>query len=397
MRIGIVGCGYASDMYIRSLKRYPHLELVAATEIKPDRALQFGKYYSVKMRPTVDALLADPSIEMIVNLTNPRSHFEVTKASLEAGKHVYTEKPLAMTFSEGRTLMELASRKGLRLSVAPCGILGEAAQTLWRALRNGAIGTAHLAYAEFDDGPVQLQDPNIWHSPSGAPYPYRDEFETGYTSEHAGYYLTWLAAFFGPAKTMTTFAACLWPDKHVVPGEPLYVTVPDFSVACVTFESGLVARMTFGLVGPHNHSLRIVGEKGVLRVEECLGYSAPVFVDKYTSLKFRAERYPITRAYPFIKTWVDPLHRVYPPVKKVGFKKRLSRHRQDYARGISELARSIEEKRPSRLPEDFCLHVAELVWAIQNSTHSPYQVTTTFEPLQPMDDAAMKEVLSVDW
>jgi predicted dehydrogenase len=397
MRIGFVGCGYTADMYIQSLKKYPHLELVAVTDRNQKRALEFGAYYSVKTCPTVEALLADPNIEMIVNITNPRSHFDVSKACLEAGKHVYSEKPLTMTFSQAQELVELANRKGLYLSSAPCGILGETAQTLWKALRNNEIGTVRVVYAEFDDGPVHLQDPHIWRSPSGAPFPYRDEFEVGYTLEHAGYYLTWCTAFFGPAKTITAFSACLWPDKQVVAEEPLYVTIPDFSVACITFESGVVVRLTCSLVAPHNHSMQIVGDKGVLTVEECLNYSAPVYLDKYSSLRFRAKRYPITRSYPFIKNWLDLHSRVYSPVKKFSWKKRNARHRQDYARGVAELARAITEQRPARLPADYCLHVTELVWAIQNATHSPYQVTTTFKPLKPMDDDALKEVLSIDW
>jgi predicted dehydrogenase len=397
MRIGFVGCGYTADMYIQSLKKYPHLELVAVTDRNQKRALEFGAYYSVKTCPTVAALLADPNIEMIVNLTNPRSHFEVSKVCLEAGKHVYSEKPLTMTFSEAQALVELANRKGLYLSSAPCGILGETAQTLWKALRNHEIGTVRAVYAELDDGPVHLQDPHIWRSASGAPFPYRDEFETGYPLEHAGYYLSWFTAFFGPVKTLTTFSACLWPDKQVVADEPLYVTAPDFSVACITFESGVVVRLTCSLMAPHNHGMRIVGDKGVLTVEECLNYSAPVYVDEYSRFKFRAERYPISRRYPFIKAWFDPHFREYPPLKKFNWKKRNARHRQDYARGIAELARAITEKRPPRLPADYCLHVAELVWAIQNATDAPYQVTTTFKPLQPMDDAALKEVLSLDW
>jgi predicted dehydrogenase len=397
MRIGFVGCGYTADMYIQSLKKYSHLELVAVTDRNQKRALEFGAYYSVKTCPTVAALLADPTIEMIVNLTNPRSHFEVSKVCLEAGKHVYSEKPLTMTFSEAQALVELANRKGLYLSSAPCGILGETAQTLWKALRNREIGTVRGVYAELDDGPVQLQDPHIWHSASGAPFPYRDEFEVGYALEHAGYYLTWFTAFFGPAKTLTAFSACLWPDKQVVAEEPLHVTAPDFSVACITFESGVVVRLTCSLMAPHNHGMRIVGDKGVLTVEECLNYSAPVYVDEYSRFKFRAERYPISRRYPFIKAWFDPHFREYPPLKKFTWKKRNARHRQDYARGIAELARAISEKRPARLPADYCLHVAELVWAIQNAHPAPYQVMTTFKPLQPMDDAALKEVLSLDW
>jgi hypothetical protein len=84
-------------------------------------------------------------------------------------------------------------------------------------------------------------------------------------------------------------------------------------------------------------------------------------------------------------------------VKKFSWKKRNARYRQDYARGVAELARAITEQRPPRLPADYCLHVNELVLAIQNATRTPYQVTTTFKPLQPMDDAALKEVLSINW
>ena len=159
----------------------------------------------------------------------------------------------------------------------------------------------------------------------------------------------------------------------------------------------MVVRLTCSLLGPHNHSMRIIGDKGILKVEECLNYSAPVYVDKYSRFKFRAQRYPIAERYPFIKAWFDPNYRVYPPVKKFSWKKRNARHRQDYARGVAELAQAITEQRPCRLSADYCLHVTELVWAIQNAAQSPYQVTTTFEPLQPMDDAALQEILSIDW
>jgi predicted dehydrogenase len=397
MRIGFVGCGYVADMYIQSLKNHPHLELVAVTDSDHERALEFGAYHSVQTYPTIKSLLAEPSIEMIVNLSNSTCHFEVSKACLEAGKNVYSDKPMTVIFSEAKTLVEIAKQKGLYLSSAPCGILGETAQTLWKALRDNEIGKPHVVYAEYDDGPLHLQDPNIWHSASGAPYPYRDIFEVGFTLVHAGYYLTWFAAFFGPAKTITAYSSCLWPDKTVVPEEPLHVSSPDISVACITFESGVVVRLTCSLLGPHNHSMRIIGEKGILKVDECLNYSAPVYVDKYSSFKFRAQRYPIAERYPFIKAWFDPNYKVYPPLKKFSWKKRNARHRQDYARGVAELAQAITEQRPSRLPVDYCLHVTEMVWAMQNATEAPYQLTTTFKPLKPMDDVELKEILSINW
>lgn len=397
MRIGIIGCGDTADQYLRSLRRYPELELAAVTDRDQQRISQLCAYYSVTPCPSVEALLGDPTIAMVVNLTNSSSHFEVNKACLEAGKHLYSEKPLASTFSQAQTLVELAATKGIYLSSAPCSLLGETAQTLWRALHNSAIGAVRLVYAELDDGPLHLMDPHRWRSVSGAPYLYRGVFESGATVEHAAYYLSWFTAFFGPAKAITAFSACLWPNRQVVPEEPLYVTTPDFSVACITFESGVVARLTCGLVAPYNHGMQIVGDTGVLSVDECWNYSASVYLDRYSKQMFRAARYPITRAFPFIKHWFGHYPRTYRPVKKVSWKKRQTRYRMDYARGVAELARAITEQRPSRLPPDYCLHVHELLFAIQNPTQTPYQVMTTFKPLQPMDDAALREVLSIEW
>ena len=396
MRVGFVGCGMAADIYIPSLRKYPHLELAAVHDRDQKRASQVEAYYSVRNCPTLEALLADPSIEIIVNLTNPDSHFEVTRACLEAGKHVYSEKPLAMAFSQAQELVELANAKGLYLSAAPCGLLGETAQTLWRALRSGEIGRVRVVYAELDDGPVHLQEPHLYRSASGAPFPYRDEFEVGCTLEHAAYYLTWFTAFFGPATTVTSFAVCLWPDKQVTAEESLNLTTPDFSVGCITFRSGVVVRLTCSTVAPYDHSMQIVGDGGILTVNECWNYSAPVRREKYSRRWFQARSSTNARAFPLLE-WVRPGAREYPPLKKVSRKKRYRQHRQDFARGIADLAQATVEGRPPRLPADYCLHVNELVLAIQNASATPYQVTSTFKPLEPMDGAALNEVLSLDW
>jgi predicted dehydrogenase len=397
MRVGFVGCGYTGDQYLESLRRYPALELVAVTDRDQQRASQFCAYHSVKLAPSLEAMLADPSIELMVNLTNSSSHYEVSKACLEAGKHLYSEKPVAPVFSEAQELVELARAKGLYLSAAPCSLLGETAQTLWKALRKNEIGKIRVVYAELDDGPVHLAQPHLWRSESGAPYAYQEEFDVGITVEHAGYYLTWFTAYFGPAKTITAFSASLWPNRQIVPEDPPCVTTPDFSVACITFESGVVARLTCSLVAPHNHFMQIVGDTGVLSVDECWNYSAPVHLDRYTQRRFRVERYPITRTYPFIKHWFGSYPRTYPPVKKSSWRKRQARFRADYARGVAELARAITEQRSPRLSADFCLHHNELVCAIQNPTQTPYQVTTSFEPVQPLDDSTLKEFVSMKW
>ncbi len=397
MRIGLIGCGFTADCYMPSFKRYPHLELAAATDQDSERASKFCKFHSVPFCPNLETMLADPSIDMIVNLTHSASHFEVSKACLEAGKHVYSEKPLAMTLSQAQELVEIAQAKGLYYSAAPCGLLGETAQTLWRAVRNKAIGNVRVIYAELDDGPLHLGGPHLWRSDSDAPYDYEEEFSAGVTVEHAAYYLSWFAAFFGPARTITAFSSCLWPDRHITPDLPLTITTPDFTTACVTFESGVVARLTCSLIAPYNHTMKMVGDTGVLRVEECWNFTAPVYFDQYSDLRFRAERYPITKTFPFIARWLGPRPRTYPPVKKVSWRKRNSRYRMDYARGVSDLAKAVAQQRPPMLPADFCLHVTELALAIQNAQEAPYQVKTTFKPLQPMEDSALREYLAINW
>lgn len=397
MRIGIVGCGYTADFYVPSVQRYGQLQIAGATDRDDERAAIFCKHHSLHLYPTLESMLNDAGIEMIVNLTNSISHYEVTRASLEAGKHVYSEKPLGMQFPQARELVELAHAKGLYLSSAPCSLLGETAQTLWRALRANDIGAVRLVYAELDDGPFHLAGPQEWKSPSGAPYDYREEFSAGVTVEHAAYYLSWFAAFFGPAKTITSFSSCVWPDRQLAPDLSLKVKTPDFTVACVTFESGVVARLTCSLVAPYNHVLRIVGETGVLRVDESWNFSATVYRDQYASLRYRAERYPITKTFPTIARWLGPRPRTYPAVKRVNWKKRNSRYRMDYARGIWDLALAIAQKRSPRIPADFCLHVTELALAIQNATETPYQVKTTFQPLHPGTDAELNEYLSIRW
>src|SRR6186997_2721777 len=98
MRVAIVGCGFVADYYIQTLPNHPGLELVGVMDRDPKRAERFARYYSLTRYDSLDALLADPLVETVINLTSPNSHYDVSKRALLAGKHVYTEKPMAMRF-----------------------------------------------------------------------------------------------------------------------------------------------------------------------------------------------------------------------------------------------------------------------------------------------------------
>lgn len=397
MRIGIVGCGFTAEHYMLSLTRYPELQLIGATDRDTQRAATFSSHFKMKHYKDLAEMLADPGIEMVLNLTNSSSHYEVSKPALEAGKHLFTEKPLALKFEQAQELVELARAKGLGLSMAPSNLLGESAQTIWKALRNNEIGSVHVALAELDDGPFHLANPDTWRSETGAPYDYREEFRVGVTVEHSPYHLSLLTAFFGPAKTITPFSAVVWPDKPISAEERLTVTTPDFSVACITFETGVVARLTCSLVSPYSHMLRLVGDTGTLTVNESWNYAAPVYLDRFTSFRYRAERYSITKEHPFLKNLVGKHPRVYPPVVKTSWRQRNARYRMDYARGVVDLVRAVDQGRQARLSPDFCLHLTELGLAIQKADPGPYQVKTTFAPMQPLDEGALQELRKMKW
>jgi len=124
VRLGIVGCGYVSALYLRTLQRRPDLQLVGVTDLVKERRELLARHANAPAFDTVEQLLERSDAEIIVNLTNPGSHYAVNKAALEAGKHVYCEKPLSTQFEQAKELVQLASKLGLRLSGAPCNVLG---------------------------------------------------------------------------------------------------------------------------------------------------------------------------------------------------------------------------------------------------------------------------------
>jgi len=407
MKIAMVGCGYVSDHYMETLAAHPELELLGVADRDMERARSLAGCYGVKAYASTQEALADPAVELIVNLTDPRGHYEVSRASLLAGKHVYSEKPLAVRFSEARELVDLAKRQGLLISSAPCSALGGTAQTLWRAVLDGAVGRVRLVYAELDDNPVYLMRPEGWTNARGIPWPYLNEYENGCTLEHAGYYLTWLCAMFGPAESVTGFSACLVPDKTPLPLDP--PDTPDFSAACIVFRSGVVARLTCSIVAPYDHRIRIIGTEGVLSADECWNYSAPVHLERFSQVSLNARRARSTRASSALQSLfgvggrrLDLVGELPPRCqvqlrtiarprrslarKLIGAVKRRERIWMDFLRGVAEMAAAVEAGRDCLLSPDFVLHVNEITLAMQNagSAGSPYRLTTRFEPRMPM-------------
>lgn len=376
MKLAFLGCGYVANMYRLTLSMHPELELVAVADQERSRAENMARITGAECYPNLDAILADPNIDLVVNLTNPLSHYETTRRCLVAGKHVYTEKPLAMDLSEARELTELSEKMGLMLCSAPCTLMSEAAQTLWKVVRDEAVGTIRLVYAEMEDGMVPRAPVKTWINEAGTPWPYVDEFETGCTVEHAGYVLTWLVAIFGPAVSVTAYADTLLEEK--VPGQ-LIAPAADYSVACIKFASGVVVRMTNGIYAEHDHRLRLFGDEGVISVADPRSDRSPVAMQRYYSLRRRRALVP----------WKSKVPLLAPQDGKKIVKYRGSQSR-DFCRLIADMAQAAKEGRPPYMGARFALHITELTLACQNAARlaeegkMPYRMTSDPGELKPL-------------
>src|SRR5262249_21003654 len=226
-------------------------------------------------------------------------------------------------------------------------------------------GQVRLVYAELDEDLVHKVCAGYLPNGVGLSWPAKDEFEIGVTLEHAGYYLAWLAAFFGPARTVTAFGSCLITDK--IPGVALDPPdTPDFTVACIEFESGTIARMTCGIVAPRNRSLTLIGDTGILHVEDMWNYGSPIHI-RPREWNRDSMRGPLStflaRIWRKLVKHVELLKHLERLVNPHGRRYRLARAvpefewptvlRMDFSRGVEELANAIDEGRASRLSTRF--------------------------------------------
>ncbi len=363
--VTLVGCGFVADLYMRALALYPDIRVLGAHDRDARRMAAFCTHWNIPQFPDLAAALAaHPRDGILLNLTNPGQHGRIIRAGLGAGCHVFSEKPMVLDMAEARSLHALAESRGLQLATAPSSVLGEAAQALARAVRDGRGGTPRLIYAEMDDGFIPQAPLARWQSESGAPWPFEDEFRTGCTLEHAGYALSWLIAIFGPVRRVVASAHTLVEDKRGVTGG-----AADFSVATLDFAAGPVARLTCSIAAPHDHRLRVIGDAGVLEVPELWDNAAPVRYRRRLRLRRRLLESPLPRRIRL----QGPTHPKLP---------RRGAAAMNFALGPAEMLAAIAEGRTSRLSGDYALHLTEVTLACQQT--GAHRMATTCTPMKPM-------------
>ena len=245
-KVGIIGCGNISNIYLESGKKFDILEIVAVADLDLARAKAKAEEHGIAKALSVKELLADPEIEIVVNLTIPAAHYEVCKAILESGKHAYVEKPLSITREQGRDLLETAATKGLRIGGAPDTFLGAALQTCRKLIDDGAIGQPIAATAFMLGRGVETWHPNpeFFFKPGGGPM-----FDMG------PYYLTALISLLGPIKRVTGSAQISFPERQITSqpfaGQTIIVETPTHIAGVMDFAGGAV--------GDDHHVVRHLG------------------------------------------------------------------------------------------------------------------------------------------
>ena len=274
--VGIVGCGNISEAYFRLSRLFPGLKVVACADILPEAARAKADAHGVQAK-TVDALLADDGIDVVVNLTVPAAHFEISAAALDAGKHVYSEKPLALTYRDAKTLVEVAESRGVTLGCATDTFLGGANQMARRLVDAGTVGHIVAGTSQFiNHGMEQWHpSPEFFFKPGAGPV-----FDMG------PYYISSLINLIGPVRRVTAMATKGFAERVVGSGQQkgrrLPVLTPTTVNAILEFDTG--AQVTFGASwdvwrNGHDNPIELYGTDGTMLVPDpnyfggTIGYS----------------------------------------------------------------------------------------------------------------------------
>ena len=350
-RIGLIGCGNISSIYLTNIARFESLEITAVADINPAAATAQAEKFGVPRVLGVDELLADSQVDIVLNLTIPAVHAEIALKALRAGKSVYIEKPLALDRQSAREMMALAREKGLRIGCAPDTFLGAGLQTCRQLLDSGAIGQPVAAVAFMLGG-----GPEAWH-----PNPFFF-YQTGAGPmfDMGPYYLTALTTLLGPIRRVTGSARITHPQRPIGSephkGKLIDVEVPTHIAAVLDFASGPVGTLITSFDTPganHLPRIEIYGTEGTLQVPDPNTFDGPVLLNK------RGE-----------KEWTEvPLSFGYAENSR--------------GLGLADMAVAIRCGRPHRANDQIAYHVLDTMHAIHEASASGRHIELATEMTRP--------------
>ena len=340
---------------------FDDIEVVACSDLVLERAEQQAEAFGVPKACTPEELLDDEEVEIVLNLTVPVVHAEVSLAALEAGKHVYTEKPLAVSLEDGHRMLEVAGEKNLLIGCAPDTFLGGGLQTCRRVVDEGIIGDP-VAVTAFmlNHGPEDWHpNPDFFYQPGAGPM-----FDLG------PYYLSSLATLVGPVRRVTASARVTFPERMITSqphaGTSITVNTPTHVAGVMDFEGGVVGTLvtSFDVWSENQSRIDLYGTEGTLSLPDPNTFDGPVWLwrsdeDGWTEI-------PLTHPY-------------------TGNSRGL---------GLADMARALRTGRQPRASGELGMHVLDVIHAFLASSErgEHVEVGSTFERPEALPSGSPEEI-----
>lgn len=366
MRVGLVGCGDISSAYLRNLTgRFSGARIVSCCSKGGASARKRAEEFGLSAT-TFEGVLSDPSIDIVLILTPPDSHYELIKAALSAGKHVYSEKALCASYAQAREVTQLAAEKGLYLGSAPDTFLGAAVQTAHQAVRDGLIGEVTSFHADVNRDLEALYTRLRFLLQKSA----------GIGFDLGVYYLTALLSLLGPVERVCGMIGTSRPDRQVHDphcadfGEPYTIGNENMMMASLKLKSGVMGTLHFNgdSIFPENPHVMICGTRGIVYIPD------PNCYDGKVMLLQKGSKEPVELPYAF------------------GF--------EENCRGVGlvEMAWSIRAGRPNRASAEMAAHIVETLEGIVTSskTGQTVSVASCFALPRPLPMGYRDDYLSVN-
>lgn len=355
VKIGIIGCGNISAAYLRTAQTFAILEVVALADIDLPRAGARALEFGVTTACSVTELLANPEVEIAVNLTTPQAHLEVSLAAIAAGKHVYTEKPMAITRAEGASILEAAQAKGVRLGCAPGTFIGGGLQTCRKLIDDGAIGKP-VACSAF----MMSHGAEHWHPDPAFLY----QVGAGPMFDMGPYYLTALTTLLGPIIRVAGTAGIQISPRIITSkpkyGEKIVVNTPDHITGTFTFANGVIGTIitSSAVWNSTLPRIEIYGTEGTLSLPDPNSLGGPVHLCKEGSREWT--EVPLTHGH--------------------------ADSHMMWGIGVADMAHALVSGRPHRASGDQGYHVLELMQAfLETSRDGQYaHIASTINQPQPL-------------
>lgn len=336
VKVGIVGCGNICNTYMQAGNTFDILEIAACSDIIMDRAVAKAKEWNIPHAYTLDEMLADPEISIIINLTVPKAHAEIAFAAVEAGKNIHNEKPLTIDRNDAKKLLKLADEKGVRVGCAPDTFLGAGLQTCRKLIDDGVIGEPIGASAFFTGhGPESWHpDPEFFYKPGAGPM-----FDMG------PYYLTALINLISPVKSVLGSTRITFPERIIGSephkGEKITVETPTHITGIMEFENGAIGTIltSFDVWAAELPRIEIYGTKGTMSVPDPNCFGGPV--------KIFTEAEPVWKEYPLTHGYAE----------------------QSRGIGAADMAYAIQSGRPHRANGNLAYHVLDLMHSFHDASN----------------------------